>query len=269
MVIGIIALLVGILLPALNKARVQAQDLTCMSNLRQIGVALFAYSSDNNGYLPAGQATFSLATARASRWFCRGRLRFFQYLSKPLVPESQLTSTSTHRYLVGTIFTCPRAVVSSTPAFFQKTDYLAFGYDYNIDLPGLVPSTHTLIHTINSLHLGAIRQLSRVRYGPDSLLAADGVSGWVSFNTCGIRSTITAPSGSEFDTIAEPDQQNRHPKGFINCLMCDGTVTPRQWIYSTTEIPIPSNLSGNPDPTTFPLIVQKFWFGHLPDSNGN
>jgi prepilin-type N-terminal cleavage/methylation domain-containing protein/prepilin-type processing-associated H-X9-DG protein len=51
-VIGIIALLIGILLPALNKARVQAQQVQCMSNLRQWGTAYLIYAEGNNQYLP-------------------------------------------------------------------------------------------------------------------------------------------------------------------------------------------------------------------------
>jgi prepilin-type N-terminal cleavage/methylation domain-containing protein/prepilin-type processing-associated H-X9-DG protein len=50
-VIGIIALLISILLPALGKAREQGNAIKCMSNLRQLGTALVMYENDNQGRL--------------------------------------------------------------------------------------------------------------------------------------------------------------------------------------------------------------------------
>jgi prepilin-type N-terminal cleavage/methylation domain-containing protein/prepilin-type processing-associated H-X9-DG protein len=53
-VISIIALLVAILLPALSAARKSAQMTGCLSNLRQTGIGLTAYSVDYDGHLPFG-----------------------------------------------------------------------------------------------------------------------------------------------------------------------------------------------------------------------
>ncbi len=50
-VIGIISLLIGMLLPALSKARQQANSTRCLSNLRQIGLYMTMYANDNNGLL--------------------------------------------------------------------------------------------------------------------------------------------------------------------------------------------------------------------------
>ena len=50
-VIGIIALLISILMPTLSKARQQAKQVQCASNLRQIGIILLNYANDNNGQL--------------------------------------------------------------------------------------------------------------------------------------------------------------------------------------------------------------------------
>jgi prepilin-type N-terminal cleavage/methylation domain-containing protein/prepilin-type processing-associated H-X9-DG protein len=58
-VIGIISLLISILLPALGKAREQASNIQCMSNLRQIGQGIMMYSSANQGSLPYGQIYYN------------------------------------------------------------------------------------------------------------------------------------------------------------------------------------------------------------------
>ena len=51
-VIGIIALLVGILLPTLNRARESGKRVACQSNLRQLGMAFAMYTGGNRGWYP-------------------------------------------------------------------------------------------------------------------------------------------------------------------------------------------------------------------------
>ncbi|MCC5828343.1 MAG: prepilin-type N-terminal cleavage/methylation domain-containing protein [Phycisphaeraceae bacterium] len=51
-VISIIALLIGILLPALGGARNSARSVASLSNLRQIGIALTGYTTDHDGWMP-------------------------------------------------------------------------------------------------------------------------------------------------------------------------------------------------------------------------
>ena len=53
-VIGIIAVLVGILLPSLAKAREAAQRTACLSNLRQLGTMFILYASQNKDVAPIG-----------------------------------------------------------------------------------------------------------------------------------------------------------------------------------------------------------------------
>jgi prepilin-type N-terminal cleavage/methylation domain-containing protein/prepilin-type processing-associated H-X9-DG protein len=64
-VIAIVALLMAILLPALQKVKKQARELICRSNLKQWGNILALYTEDNEGRLPG----FSTG---AALWFFRG-----------------------------------------------------------------------------------------------------------------------------------------------------------------------------------------------------
>ena len=72
-VIGIIALLISILLPSLNRARETANRVKCASNLRQIGQAIQLYSNENRGFFPrtyfdgSGNITTNMVTNQGSQ----------------------------------------------------------------------------------------------------------------------------------------------------------------------------------------------------------
>ncbi|MEO0514618.1 MAG: type II secretion system protein [Planctomycetota bacterium] len=65
--ISIIALLIGIFLPALGAARDSARGVKCLANLKQMGFASLAYADENKGLLPHGYL-FDASGSDVSGW---------------------------------------------------------------------------------------------------------------------------------------------------------------------------------------------------------
>jgi prepilin-type N-terminal cleavage/methylation domain-containing protein/prepilin-type processing-associated H-X9-DG protein len=87
-VIAIIAILAAMLLPSLAKAKDQGNRISCVNNLRQIGIASAMYVSDNNGKLPPR------CSPPANRW--PGRLRNnYQTVRILVCPTDNFTPPST------------------------------------------------------------------------------------------------------------------------------------------------------------------------------
>jgi prepilin-type N-terminal cleavage/methylation domain-containing protein/prepilin-type processing-associated H-X9-DG protein len=89
-VIGIITLLIAILLPALNKARREAYQTQCSSNMRQIALGLLNYINDNRGILPPCMVTDNQSGKTADPtdpypygWFWAAELMNQHYVAAP------------------------------------------------------------------------------------------------------------------------------------------------------------------------------------------
>src|SRR5688500_2704556 len=67
-VIGIIALLVSMLLPALNKAREAAMRASCLSNLKQIATLLNMYATEYKGGVPIGYISQGPVKIGSASW---------------------------------------------------------------------------------------------------------------------------------------------------------------------------------------------------------
>ncbi len=127
-VIAIIAILAGMLLPALGRAKAKAHQSNCSSNLRQIGIALTLYAAESQDVLPSytgrtpsgGLADPAKATERYLLWF--------EQLRRVIVGGSQSVSNFP-------AWECPSARVLISKLVQNKRqlysgDILSYGYNY-------------------------------------------------------------------------------------------------------------------------------------------
>ncbi|MCC6424780.1 MAG: prepilin-type N-terminal cleavage/methylation domain-containing protein [Phycisphaerales bacterium] len=128
-VIGIIALLISILMPSLNKARRAAITVQCASNLRQHGLAYAMYANENKGSLPNyadnGDPNVPLD-------WQTNRL-YTQIMAKYAgIPETYDTRAGGSREFGVNFLGCP---ASGEPSY----EYIAFGVNYGIIIKYAAP----------------------------------------------------------------------------------------------------------------------------------
>lgn len=129
-VIGIIALLIGILLPVINRARDAAQTVKCAANLRSIGQGVTLYSADYQGALPASNyykgLSFDPATGQTPTQPTAGYVHWSSFLYGQ---KDAGTNDDIYRSSVGwDAFKCPALQNGGLPpanTYEENTDGLA------------------------------------------------------------------------------------------------------------------------------------------------
>jgi prepilin-type processing-associated H-X9-DG protein/prepilin-type N-terminal cleavage/methylation domain-containing protein len=256
-VIGIIAVLVGILLPALNRARNAAMSTQCQSNLRQFGNADAIYMNLNKGWhIPAWFGKYN---------YNRTWSGFDEFRKACGMPIMDRTKDINGYCYVQAKWYCPKTLrgIGLSSDYHSNTYpgeiFIPMNYSYGMNVEGIddrptdspkgsgfdaakapYADNAKLPSPLNINTAWAVvhgYKASRVRHPSEKLFIADAM--WIGINEegSGIRDITPArsydllqertgsgslPDGTPYDsnrTIAW-----RHPKGYANVLFFDGHV---------------------------------------------
>lgn len=253
-VIGIIALLISILLPALNRAREQAKMVQCLSNLRQIGQAMALHAADHKNRVPLAGDLWDAPNTATPQGMHDSAQQLYSYWDDPTRPGKSTLAplpfalatylgkptpvTSIQDYMNSNalrIFTCPSNVdqIQGGLSSLQVGEFLVNDGDgYNaVGIPTSFAFNEAVVGWSDfpspnkanvSGHNRSRGNLSRLVHPADMLLASDGnprdlvTKSWVVFNDGGVGETM--------ETLLQRDQnivdRNRH-RGMIGILFAD------------------------------------------------
>lgn len=220
-VIAIIAILAAMLLPALAAAREKSRRASCISNLRQIGVTLQMYTSDNHDYFPAVKSpTPGTGTANAI-WDIPDTVA-------NLLSGGYGSGTNLYR----NIFYCPDSVLLQYQNLNYWWDYIGGGadnhrvtsYQWIISRDGVAGEYGTSTDTTLSAPKGFLNKISTPYTNTYNLASTEMVtdavisSGTFSAGTFGANS----PNGEVFVNVYSSNPQEL-PQGYTSSHMKKGT----------------------------------------------
>jgi prepilin-type N-terminal cleavage/methylation domain-containing protein len=190
-VIGIIALLISILLPALNKARAAAVTVQCLARMRELGNAAYLYATNNRQTLPPLAQSADLNYVRFSR------PAIFPTTSDPL------NSCYLSKYM-GAGDTAERYVC---PTFADSTGYNTNGnqsYRYNRYLGGMPSNWWSLRTLVNGHRFFEPYKLSQIRHSSNYALFMDAGSVTSGYGNGGNGIWFRNEPGAETGAFASP-----------------------------------------------------------------
>lgn len=215
-VIGIIALLISILLPALNKARSSANAVACSSNLRQVGVGLLMYTQANDGYYPPCEP--NRYVGGVTQWGRTWDSVVSEYLGRKLT-DLEIDRFNFNREMKSNgVFQCPgmnstegvnTAVGPTAPGIRRDFRVNGFGSFLGMDRPP-VNGTTGVFGRLES------RKITKIRTTPFTVLALcydDRRS------VLGASFYSVAAQAADIATV-----QRQHRKDGVNILCVDGHV---------------------------------------------
>ncbi len=128
-VIAIIAILAGMLLPALNKAREKARGSSCLSNMKQLNLAWFSYANDNQEMIISYSAFYFgfPGTNKALQFLWFEALPCLGYLPQPGPIDNSNTTPKNRKYYI-----CPSDPKPSN-FYSQYRTFISYAYPFDMN----------------------------------------------------------------------------------------------------------------------------------------
>ena len=114
-VIAIIAILAGMLLPALNQARSRARDISCTNNLKQLGTYMSMYVDQNRGILPSAYQNYG---KEAGTW-----QDVLFVMNNGTVTQENHCYLNEEKKMPQDVFACPSSNTNTTETAAVKRHY--------------------------------------------------------------------------------------------------------------------------------------------------